>query len=217
MIKGFVMDDERLKNPDGRPDYFEELLERIRDIRASEKRFYQKVKDLFSLSSDYDQSDKTTQMFFAETQNKLLFATTGKTPAELVLSRADANQPNMALTSWKGSVVRKQDITTAKNYLEADELDTLNRLVTIFLETAELRAKNRTDITLRFWKENVDKILVLSDKAILKNAGKVSKAQMETQVREVYSDFDKKRKTREAAQADLKELEDLQNLLKKKQ
>jgi len=217
MIKGFVMDDERLKNPDGRPDYFEELLERIRDIRASEKRFYQKVRDLFSLSSDYDQSDKTTQMFFAETQNKLLFATTGKTAAELVLSRADANQPNMALTSWKGSVVRKQDITTAKNYLEADELDTLNRLVTIFLETAELRAKNRTDITLRFWKENVDKILVLSDKAILKNAGKVSKAQMETQVREVYSDFDKKRKTREAAQADLKELEDLQNLLKKKQ
>jgi len=217
MIKGFVMDDERLKNPDGRPDYFEELLERIRDIRASEKRFYQRVRDLFSLSSDYDQSDKTTQMFFAETQNKLLFATTGKTAAELVLSRADANQPNMALTSWKGSVVRKQDITTAKNYLEADELDTLNRLVTIFLETAELRAKNRTDITLRFWKENVDKILVLSDKAILKNAGKVSKAQMETQVREVYSDFDKKRKTREAAQADLKELEDLQNLLKKKQ
>ena len=217
MIKGFVMDDERLKNPDGRPDYFEELLERIRDIRASEKRFYQKVRDLFSLSSDYDQSDKTTQMFFAETQNKLLFATTGKTAAELVLSRADANQPNMALTSWKGSVVRKQDITTAKNYLEADELDTLNRLVTIFLETAELRAKNRTDITLRFWKENVDKILVLSDKAILKNAGKVSKAQMETQVREVYSDFDKKRKTQEAAQADLKELEDLQNLLKKKQ
>jgi hypothetical protein len=217
MIKGFVMDDERLKNPDGRPDYFEELLERIRDIRASEKRFYQKVRDLFSLSSDYDQSDKTTQMFFAETQNKLLFATTGKTAAELVLSRADANQPNMALTSWKGSIVRKQDITTAKNYLEADELDTLNRLVTIFLETAELRAKNRTDITLRFWKENVDKILVLSDKAILKNAGKVSKAQMETQVREVYSDFDKKRKTREAAQADLKELEDLQNLLKKKQ
>jgi hypothetical protein len=217
MIKGFVMDDERLKNPDGRPDYFEELLERIRDIRASEKRFYQKVRDLFSLSSDYDQSDKTTQMFFAETQNKLLFATTGKTAAELVLSRADANQPNMALTSWKGSVVRKQDITTAKNYLEADELDTLNRLVTIFLETAELRAKNRTDITLRFWKENVDKILVLSDKAILKNAGKVSKAQMETQVREIYSDFDKKRKTREAAQADLKELEDLQNLLKKKQ
>jgi hypothetical protein len=217
MIKGFVMDDERLKNPDGRPDYFEELLERIRDIRASEKRFYQKVRDLFSLSSDYDQSDKTTQMFFAETQNKLLFATTGKTAAELVLSRADANQPNMALTSWKGSIVRKQDITTAKNYLDADELDTLNRLVTIFLETAELRAKNRTDITLRFWKENVDKILVLSDKAILKNAGKVSKAQMETQVREVYSDFDKKRKTREAAQADLKELEDLQNLLKKKQ
>jgi hypothetical protein len=112
-------------------------------------------------------------MFFAETQNKLLFATTGTTAAELVLSRADANQPSVALTSWKGSIWRKQDITTAKNYLNADELDTLNRLVTIFLETAELRAKNRTDITLRFWKDNVDKILVLSDKAILKSAGKV--------------------------------------------
>jgi hypothetical protein len=114
MVKGFVMDDERLKNPDGRPDYFDELLERIRDIRASEKRFYQKVRDLFSLSSDYDPSDKATQMFFAETQNKLLFAITGKTAAELIVSRADAAKPNMTLTSWKGSIVRKQDIFIAR-------------------------------------------------------------------------------------------------------
>ena len=107
MVKGFVMDDERLKNPDGRPDYFDELLERIRDIRASEKRFYQKVRDLFALSSDYDLSDKATQMFFAETQNKLLYAVTGKTAAEIIVSRANATKPNMALTSWKGTVVRK--------------------------------------------------------------------------------------------------------------
>jgi hypothetical protein len=110
MVNGFVMDDERLKNPDGRPDYFDELLERIREIRASEKRFYQKVRDLFALSSDYDKTDKAVQMFFAETQNKLLYAVTGKTVAEIILDRAEANKPNMALTSWKGSVVRKQDI-----------------------------------------------------------------------------------------------------------
>ena len=121
LVKGFVMDDERLKNPDGRPDYFDELLERIRDIRASEKRFYQKVRDLFTLCSDYDATDKSTQMFFAETQNKLLYAVTGKTAAEIILARADASKENMALTSWKGSVVRRQDIFTAKNYLVADE------------------------------------------------------------------------------------------------
>ena len=107
IVKGFVLDDERLKNPDGRPDYFDELLERIRDIRASEKRFYQKLRDLFALSSDYDSTDKAAQMFFAETQNKLLFAVTNQTAAEIIVSRADASQPNMALTSWKGSVVRK--------------------------------------------------------------------------------------------------------------
>jgi hypothetical protein len=154
MVKGFLMDDDRLKNPDGRPDYFDELLERIREIRTSEKRFYQKVRDLFALSSDYDKTDKATQMFFAETQNKLLYAVTGQTAAEIILERADPDKPNMALTSWQGSVVRKQDIFIAKNYLNEDELDTLNRLVVIFLETAELRAKNRVDITIKFWREN---------------------------------------------------------------
>jgi len=166
MVKGFVMDDERLKNPDGRPDYFDELLARIRDIRSSEKRFYQKVRDLFSLSSDYDSSDKATQMFFAETQNKILFAINGKTAAEIIVSRANASQHNMALTSFKGKVVRKQDIYIAKNYLTEDELDNLNRFVTVFLETAELRAKNRQDITIEFWRENIDKIILLNDKII---------------------------------------------------
>lgn len=121
--KGFVMDDERLNNPDGRPDYFDELLERIRDIRASEKRFYQKVRDLFALSSDYDSTDKATQIFFAATQNKLIYAVTRQTAAELILSRADSSKPNMNLTSWKGKIVRKQDIYTSKNYLTEDELD----------------------------------------------------------------------------------------------
>src|SRR6056297_685855 len=172
--KGFVMDDARLKNPDGRPDYFDELLERIRDIRASEKRFYQKLRDLFALSSDYDSTDKATQMFFAETQNKLLYAVTGKTAAEIIVSRADASKENMALTSWKGSIVRKQDIFVAKNYLSKDEIDTLNRLVVIFLETAELRAKERMDIPMSFWKENVDRILAFHDKKVLTGKGAIS-------------------------------------------
>jgi len=121
------MDDERLKNPDWRPDYFDELLARIRDIRASEKRFYQKIKDLFKLSSDYDKTDKTTEMFFAEVQNKLLYAITEKTASELVISRANKNVKNMNLTSWKWTIIRKQDIYIAKNYLTEDEIDDLNR------------------------------------------------------------------------------------------
>jgi hypothetical protein len=212
MVKGFVIDDHRLKNPDGRCDYFDELLERIRDIRASEKRFYQKLRDLFSLSSDYDKTDKATQMFFSETQNKLIFAATGQTAAELIVSRADADKPNMSLTSWKGQIVRKQDIFIAKNYLTKNEIDTLNRLVVIFLETAELRVKDRIDITLDFWRENVDRILAFSDKNILKSAGTISNAQMEEQVRKIYERFDKRRKAFEAKQADLKELEELKEL-----
>ena len=139
LIKGFTMDDERLKNPDGRPDYFDELLARIRDIRASEKRFYQKVRDLFALSSDYRGNEAKTLQFFAEVQNKLLFAATGHTAAELIVQRSDPNKPNMGLTTWKGGIVRKEDVIVAKNYLSSDEIDTLNRITTIFLEAAELR------------------------------------------------------------------------------
>ena len=212
MIKGFVMDDERLKNPNGRPDYFDELLARIRDVRASEKRFYQKVRDLFALSSDYDGSDKATQMFYAETQNKILFAITGNTAAEIVVSRANANLPNMALTNWKGKVVRKQDIYIAKNYLTEDEIDLLNRFVTVFLETAELRAKNRQDITMNFWRENIDKIIELNDKTVLKTAGKISHAQMENRIDTMYEKFETKRKAAEAKEADDKEMEELKKL-----
>lgn len=215
MVKGFVMDDERMKNPDGRPDYFDELLERIREIRASEKRFYQKVRDLFALSSDYDKSDKATQMFFAETQNKLLFAVTQQTAAEIIVSRADAHKPNMALTAWKGTVVRKTDIYIAKNYLVKDEIDTLNRLVVIFLETAELRAKNRMDITMNFWRENVDGILTFNEQPLLANKGSISNEAMEQKVNELYTLFDQKRKTYEAQQADVDDLEELQNLEEK--
>ena len=212
MIKGFVMDDERLKNPDGRPDYFDELLARIRDIRASEKRFYQKVRDLFSLSNDYDKTDKATQMFFAEAQNKLLYAITGKTAAEIIVSRANANDPNMALTSWKGSVVRKQDVFIAKNYLTTDEIDSLNRFVVVFLETAELRAKNRQDITMDFWRENVDRIIEFNDKKLLTDKGAIRNAQMEKMVEKVYLEFDTKRKWHDAKKADIDDLEELKTL-----
>lgn len=214
MIKGFVMDDERLKNPDGRPDYFDELLKRIREVRASEKRFYQKVRDLFAISSDYDPTDKATQMFFAETQNKLLYAVTHKTAAELVVSRANPNDPNMALTTWEGNKVRKQDIYIAKNYLNEDELDTLNRLVVIFLDTAELRAKNRQDITMNFWKDNVDKVLELNDKKVLNHLGSVSKEDMKKKVKKIYQQFDTQRKIDEAKKEDEVELKEIEKLLK---
>lgn len=210
--KGFLLDDERLKNPDGRPDYFDELLERIRDIRASEKRFYQKVRDLFALSSDYDGNDKATQMFFATVQNKLIYAVTNKTSAELILSRADSTKPNMNLTSWKGSVVRKQDIYISKNYLTQDEIDSLNRIVTIFLESAELHVKMRKDLTMNFWETNVDKIITDYSLPLLDDKGSRSHKQMEKQVEEIYLEFDAKRKSFDAKQADIQDEKELQEL-----
>ena len=219
LVKGFVMDDERLKNPDGRPDYFDELLQRIRDIRSSEKRFYQKLRDLFKLSSDYDTKEKATQMFYAETQNKMLYAVTHNTAAEIVSLRADASKPNMGLTSWKGSVVRKADIVVAKNYLFEGEIDKLNRLVMLFLESAELRVKDRKCLTLDFWRGNVDSLLSFQGYDILQGNGSISNAEMEKYARMVYDKFDNRRKLREAEEADaedLKWLEDLQNRIKDK-
>jgi hypothetical protein len=200
--KGFVLDDERLKNPDGRPDHFDEMLARIRDIRASEKRFYQKVRDLFALSVDYDKSDRATQTFFATVQNLLLYAVTQQTAAELIVVRANANDPHFGLRAWSGGRVRKQDILIAKNYLSEDEIDTLNRLVVIFLETAELRAKNRQDIPMRFWMENVGQIISSNGFPLLTNAGSVSHGQMEAHISEHYLAFDKQRKQQEARAAD---------------
>lgn len=212
MVKGFVIDDERLKNPDGRPDYFDELLERIREIRASEKRFYQKVRDLLALSSDYDASDKKTQMFFAEIQNKLIYAVTHQTAAELILSRADASKPNMALTSWQGNVVRKQDILIAKNYLRQEEIDQLNRLTTLFLDSAELRVKERRDLTLNYWRSNVDALLQFQGKDLLLGKGAVTHKQMELQVRKVYAQFDQRRKLESLHEEELREAQELKQL-----
>lgn len=212
LVKGFTMDDERLKNPDGRPDYFDELLSRIRDIRASEKRFYQKVRDLFALSSDYDKADKATQMFFAETQNKLLYAVTQLTAAEIISSRANAELPNMGLTFWKGSIVRKGDIIIAKNYLQPDEIDSLNRLVDIFLTSAEERVKSRRDLTMDYWRKNVDSLLTFQDKPILQGRGRISNAEAEEYVKGVYDDFNVKRKYLDAQLADAEDLKQLKEL-----
>ena len=206
------MDDERLKNPDGRPDYFDELLARIRDIRASEKRFYQKVRDLFALSSDYDKTDKATQMFFAETQNKLLYAVTHQTAAELIVARADVNQPNMGLTTWKGSIVRKGDVIIAKNYLQDNEIDSLNRLVDIFLTSAEERVKGRRDLTLDYWRKNIDNLLTFQDKEILQGKGSISNAEAEETVRSRYDIFNAKRKQLDAQDADAEDLKMLEDL-----
>jgi hypothetical protein len=213
------MDDERLKNPDGRPDYFDELLERIRDIRASEKRFYQKLRDLFKLSSDYEAREKATQMFYAETQNKLLFAVTHNTAAEIIVARANAELPNMGLTTWKGSVVRKGDIVIAKNYLEVEEIDLLNRLVNLFLESAEIRVRGRQDLTLDFWRENVKSLLAYQGMDVLEGNGLVSNQQMEDYVHGIYAEFDSRRKSYEAQLADeedMKLLENLENEVKDK-
>lgn len=176
--KGFLMDDERLKNPNGRVDHFDELLERIRDIRASEMRFYQKVRELFKLSSDYDKTDKATEMFFAEAQNKLIYAVTQQTAAELICQRANAAKPNMGLTTWSGERVLKADIIVSKNYLNEDEIDTLNRLTVIFLESAELRAKNRQDLTLRFWQNRIDSIIEDNGFSVLDGKGTRTRKQM---------------------------------------
>lgn len=216
--KGFLIDSERLKNPQGRLDYFDELLAQIRDIRASEMRFYQKIRELFSLSSDYDKTDKATQMFFAETQNKLIYAVTHHTAAELVIARADASKFNMGLTSWKGKIVRKGDVIIAKNYLTNDELDSLNRLVMIFLESAELRVKNNQDLTLAFWQRNVDALLEFNGFAVLDNQGKRTHHQAEKIAYEQYEQFDIMRKALKQKQADaddLHELESLERSLKK--
>ncbi len=217
IVKGFVLDDQRLKNPGGW-DHFDELLARIREIRASEKRFHQKVRDLFALSSDYRIQERETNLFFAEVQNKLIYAATGHTAAELIVKRSDPTKPNMALTAWSGSRVRKQDVIIAKNYLSHHELDTLNRLVVIFLEQAELRVKQQKDLTLGFWRTNVDRMLQANDQRVLKGAGTITHEQMEEIAQERYGEFDEQRRAAEVIEAeaqDLKQIEDLEKKLKK--
>lgn len=218
LVKGFVMNDERLKNPGGW-DHFDELLARIREIRASEKRFYQKVRDLFALSADYRDDPEAAGQFFAETQNKMLYAVTRQTAAEIIVGRADPAQPNMALQAWSGARVRKHDVIVAKNYLTHDEVDTLNRIVVLFLEQAELRVKGGKQLTLDYWRSNVERLLEFNDRPILKNTGSVSHEQMKTIAEQRYTRFDENRRAAEALEADradIKSLEEAEKKLTKK-
>ena len=216
LVKGFTMDDERLKQ--GRnigTDYFDELLERIRDIRASEKRFYQKIRDIYKLAIDYDPKAEETQEFFRIVQNKLHFAVTGKTAAELISERADSTQPNMGLTSWSGSKVRKSDVTVAKNYLNREELDGLNRIVVMYLDYAEDQARRRKEIYMKDWREKLDAFLQFNEREILDNPGTVSKSVADTLALEHYEAFNRARLEREAAEEDGTDDEELKRIQKR--
>jgi hypothetical protein len=206
LVKGFVMNDERLKKPDF--DYFDELLERIRDIRASEARFYQKIRDILALSPDYDTARTDVHVFYAKIQNKMLYAVTSHTAAELIKSRADYNAPNMGLTAWRGDKVRKADVGTAKNYLGETEIRELNLIVTMFLDTADLRASRRQQILLSEWEGILDGFLANNELPVLRNAGSVTAAQAERFAHERYEKFDAARKAVPA----IDELEELKKI-----
>lgn len=193
LVKGFTIDDERLKDMRNLgDDYFDELLERIRDIRASEKRFFRKITDIYATSIDYDPKAKTTKEFFATVQNKLHFAIHGHTAAELIQKRADATKENMGLTSWKGERIRKSDVTVAKNYLSEKELKELNRIVTMYLDYAELQAERRRVMYMVDWIERLDAFLHFNEQEILDNPGKVSRKVAEKLATEQYEKFHQK-------------------------
>ena len=201
LIKGFVLDDARLKEPGGW-DYFDELLERIRDIRASEKRFYQKVRDIYTTAVDYDSKSETAQLFFKKVQNKMLWAVTGHTAPELIAGRADPGQPNMGLTTWQGSRVRKQDVTIAKNYLNHAEIEELDRIVVMYLDYAEDQAKRRKSMTMGDWADKLDAFLSFNEREVLTHAGKLRADVAEKLALERYETFDTARREAERLAAD---------------
>jgi hypothetical protein len=212
LVKGFTMDDERLKNPPGQghTDYFDELLERIRDIRASERRVYLRVREILALAADYAPTEPQTQVFFQAVQNKLHFAATGKTAPELIAERADSARPNMGLTAWKSGVVRKGDVTVAKNYLREGEIDELNRIVVMFLDFAEDQARRRKQIFLRHWQTRLDDFLRLHERAILPDAGKVSRAQADALAEQEYDRFAARRRAQLESEAEADTLKQLE-------
>ncbi len=194
MVKGFTMDDERLKNVQNiGSDYFDELLERIRDIRSSEQRFYHKIKEIYKLAVDYDPKAEETKAFFKAVQNKLHFAISGQTAAEIVSGRADASKPNMGLTSWKGEKVRKGDVSIAKNYLNEEELEALNRIVTMYLDYAEDQAKRHKQVFMKNWREKLDSFLQFNERNILSHTGKISHELAAAKAEDEYEKFNVKR------------------------
>ncbi|SHJ13813.1 Uncharacterized conserved protein [Rubritalea squalenifaciens DSM 18772] len=217
LVKGFTMDDDRLKNPpvegSGIPDYFDELLERIRDIRSSERRVYLRVREIFALAADYTPSTKETNVFFKTIQNKLHFASTGLTAAEIILGRADASQPNMGLTTWKNAPdgrINKSDVATAKNYLSEEEINGLNRIVTMWLDYAEDQAKRRKQVFLKNWLEKLDGFLEFNERNVLQSPGKRSHTQAKNHAEaqyEIYAEQRRRLLEAEAERASIKALE----------
>ena len=189
IVKGFVLDDERLKNPGKGVDYFDELTRRLQDIRTSERRFYQKITDIYATSVDYDSSHELTQAFFATVQNKVHFAVHGQTAAELIVARADSSQPNMGLTTWQGVRIRKADVSIAKNYLNDEELSALNNLAEQYLVFAEGQTLRRIAMTMKDWIAKLEGFLSLNDREILQGAGKVSAQLAKNQAEKVFDQF----------------------------
>lgn len=210
--KGFILDNQKLKNPDNPfgKDYFDELLEQIRDIRSSEKRFYRKITDIYVLAIDYEPKAEDTLQFFKVVQNKLIHAATGNTAAEIIAQRSDASKDNMGLTAFKGTKVRKQDVTISKNYLNKEELDTLNRIVTMYLDYAELQAKNHRQMFMKDWREKLDAFLQFNNQDILQNAGNITKKVADKLAEETYNTFHQNR-----LRAEAKELGDIDEAIKK--
>ena len=214
VVKGFVLDDERLKNPpvndSSVPDYFDEMLARIRDIRASERRMYLRVKEIFAMAGDYDPSARETTTFFSIIQNKLHFAATGLTAAELIHSRADHLEPNMGLTTWKAGGVRKTDVTIAKNYLNEEEIDELNRIVVMWLDFAEDQAKRRKQVFMKDWEQKLNDFLIFNERRVLPNAGSVSKRAAQDHAREEYENFGDRRRAFKEAEGETETIKQLE-------
>ena len=198
LVKGFTLDDDRLKNPpvagSAVPDRFDELLERIRDIRASERRMYLRVREIFSMAADYSPSLPETTQFFKFIQNKLHFAVTGKTAAELIAERADSERPNMGLTTWKSASVQKSDVIVAKNYLDQEEVSELNRIVTMWLDFAEDQARRRKEVFLKDWVDKLEAFLKFNERDVLEGAGRVTKKQAEAHAEREYEAFAARRR-----------------------
>ncbi len=219
LVKGFTMDDRRLKNPpvegSGVTDYFDELLERIRDIRASEKRMYLRVREIFAMAGDYDPGHQETTVFFQTIQNRLHFAATGKTAPELIAGRADHARPNMGLTTWKGEVVRKVDVTVAKNYLSQDEIGELNRIVTMWLDFAEDQARRRKQVFLNDWETKLNDFLRFNERAVLGDKGSMTKSAADAHAEAEYEEFAARRRALLEAEGEREQLRSLEDVARK--
>jgi hypothetical protein len=209
IVKGFTLDDERLKGGSGLADHFDELLARIREIGASEARVYQRIREIFALAADYVEGEQETQVFFATMQNKMHYAAAGMTAAEIIRRRADGGKANMGLTSWKGGRVLKRDVLTAKNYLGEKEIDTLNRITVMFLDQAEFRAQRRQDIRMRDWEVFLDKFLRDTELPVLANAGSVSHEEATEWACSQYDAFAERRRLEAETGAEARYLNDL--------